>query len=188
MPGAATRALGLSAALLTGCASNGDVAAAQNGASSTPSPAASTIPTSIPSNTPFACDDAQFVTDQSAFASGALTGDQLVDICGSVTSVLTAKLTSSGNHGYFFVALPSGYQVEIVSNLDAMAAAPSAQPPAVWPWVAVGAYVYVQGRYYFDSSTSQGVDWTEDDTEASWTHTGYVAVCMPSGTNCTKYW
>jgi hypothetical protein len=174
--------------LLTGCASNGDVAAAQNGSPSSPSPAVSSTPTSAPSNAPYACDDAQFVSDQSAFASGGLTSDQPVDICGSVTSVLAAKLTGSGNHGYFFVALPSGYQVEIISNLDAMAAAPTGQPPSAWPWVAVGAYVYVQGRYYYDSSTSQGVDWTEDDTDASWTHTGYVAVCTSSGANCTKYW
>jgi hypothetical protein len=84
--------------------------------------------------------------------------------------------------------MPSGYQIEIVSNLDAMAEAPTDDPPATWPWVAVNDYVYVQGRYYYDSSSSQGVDWTEDDTSGSWPHVGYVAVCNSSGANCSKYW
>ena len=91
--------------------------------------------------------------------------DQLVDICGSVTQVLAKKATSSGTHGYFYVQMPSGYQIEIVSNLDAMAEASTDKPPTTWPWVAVGDYVYVQGRYYYDNSSSQGVDWTEDDTD-----------------------
>ncbi len=89
-----------------------------------------------------------------------------------VTQVLAAKKTSSGNHGYFYVQMPSGYQIEIVSNLDAMAEASTDQPPSTWPWVAVGDYVYVQGRYYYDSASSQGVDWTEDDTSGSWPHVG----------------
>jgi hypothetical protein len=67
-----------------------------------------------------------------------------------------------------------------------MAEAPTDDPPA-WPWVAVNQYVYVQGRYYYDSSSSQGVDWTEDDT-GSWPYIGYVAVCTSTGTSCTKYW
>jgi len=105
-----------------------------------------------------------------------------------VTQVLAKKTTSSGTHGYFYVELPSGYQIEIVSNLDAMAEASTDQPPSTWPWVAVNDYVYVQGRYYYDSSSSQGVDWTEDDTSSSWSHVGYVAVCTTTGTNCQKYW
>jgi hypothetical protein len=150
----------------------------------TPTP----VPTSTPSSTPYACNNTQFLTDQSEFASGTITADQFVDICGSVTQVLAEKKTSSGEHGYFYVEMPSGYQIEIVSNLDAMAEAPTDDPPSTWPWVAVNDYVYVQGRYYYDSSSSQGVDWTEDDTESSWEHVGYVAVCNSSGGSCSKYW
>ncbi len=153
-------------------------------ASATPSPA----PTSTASSTPFACNNNQFLTYQSEFAAGSISADQFVDICGSVTQVLAEKHTSSGNHGYFYVQLPSGYQIEIVSNLDAMAQASTDRPPATWPWVSVGQYVYVQGRYYYDNSSSQGVDWTEDDTSSSWQHVGYVAVCTSSGTSCSKYW
>ncbi len=150
----------------------------------TPTPA----PTSTPTGTPYPCNNQQFLTDQTNFANGTISGDQFVDICGAVTQVLPSKVTSSGNHGYFYVQMPSGYQIEIVSNLDAMAQAPTDQPPSTWPWVAVGDYVYVQGRYYYDSSSSQGVDWTEDDTSSSWQHVGYVAVCNSAGANCSKYW
>jgi hypothetical protein len=153
-----------------------------------PSPTPSGSPSSAPSALPFACNNAQFTTYQSEFAAGTLSGDQEVDICGNVTQVLAKKTTSSGTHGYFYVELPSGYQIEIVSNLDAMAEASTDQPPSTWPWVAVNQYVYVQGRYYYDSSSSQGVDWTEDDTDSSWSHVGYVAVCTASGTSCQKYW
>ncbi len=154
----------------------------------TAAPTATPVPTATPSSLPFACNNTQFLTDQSEFANGTISADQLVDICGSVTQVLAEKHTSSGNHGYFYVQMPSGYQIEIVSNLDAMAQAPTDDPPSTWPWVAVGDYVYVQGRYYYDNSSSQGVDWTEDDTSGSWPHVGYVAVCNSSGASCSKYW
>jgi cell division septation protein DedD len=154
----------------------------------TAAPTATPVPTATPSSLPFACNNTQFLTDQSEFANGTISADQLVDICGNVTQVLAEKHTSSGNHGYFYVEMPSGYQIEIVSNLDAMAEAPTDDPPSTWPWVAVGEYVYVQGRYYYDSSSSQGVDWTEDDTSGSWPHVGYVAVCNSSGGSCSKYW
>ena len=154
----------------------------------TPTAPPTATPTVAPTSAPFACNNTQFLTDQSEFAAGTISADQLVDICGSVTQVLAKKTTSSGTHGYFYVAMPSGYQIEIVSNLDAMAEASTDDPPTTWPWVAVGDYVYVQGRYYYDSSSSQGVDWTEDDTDSSWEHTGYVAVCNSSGTSCSKYW
>jgi cell division septation protein DedD len=157
-------------------------------ATAKPTATPTAAPTATPSSLPFPCNNAQFNSDQAAFAAGTITADQPEDVCGVVTQVLAEKKTTSGNHGYFYVELPSGYQIEIVSNLDAMAQASTDQPPATWPWVAVNQYVYVQGRYYYDSSSSQGIDWTEDDTSSSWSHLGYVAVCTDSGTNCQKYW
>ena len=157
-------------------------------ASAKPTAAPTATPTSIATTAAFPCNNTQFNADQSAFAAGTITADQPEDVCGAVTQVLAEKDTSSGHHGYFYVELPSGYQIEIVSNLDAMAEASTDTPPSTWPWVAVNQYVYVQGRYYYDSSSSQGIDWTEDDTSSSWSHLGYVAVCTASGTSCQKYW
>ena len=142
--------------------------------------------TSPPTTVPFACNDQQFLADQNQFGSGQISGDQLVDICGAVTQVLPEMDTKSGRHGYFYIEMPSGYHIKVVSNLDAMAQAPNDNPPS-WPWVTVGDYVYVQGRYYYDNAGSQGVDWTEDDT-GSWPNVGWVAVCDASGANCNKYW
>ena len=169
-----------------------DVALMGSGAKPKPTSPPTGTPTSTPTATPtgnaFTCNDTQFTTYQSEFAAGSISADQFVDICGPVTSVLAKKTTSSGTHGYFSIEMPSGYKIEIVSNLDAMAEASTDKPPSVWPWVAVGQYAYVQGRYYYDSSSSQGVDWTEDDTSGSWEHVGYVAVCDSAGTTCSKYW
>ncbi len=158
------------------------------GATATPTPASTPTPGSTPTPSSAApCNDQQFLNDQASFANGSLSGDQLEDVCGSVTQVLPSKVTSSGNHGYFYLQMPDGSTIEIVSNLDAMAQAPSNDPPSTWPWVAVGQYVYVQGRYYYDNSSSQGIDWTEDDT-GSWPYVGWVYVCDTSGNNCQKYW
>jgi hypothetical protein len=181
-----------------------DVSLTGTGGSPAPSPTPTAKPTATPTGTPtstptpvptatptagaFVCNNTGWATDQSEFAAGTISADQLVDVCGSVTQVLAKKKTSSGTHGYFYVAMPSGYQLEIVSNLDAMAEASTDKPPTTWPWVAVGDYVYVQGRYYYDNASSQGVDWTEDDTDSSWSHTGYVAVCNSAGGSCSKYW
>jgi hypothetical protein len=104
-----------------------------------------------------------------------------------VTSVLAEAHTSSGNHGYFFVQVAPGNAIKIYSNLDAMAEASTNKPPATWPWVAVGQYAYVKGRYFFDNASSQGIDWTEDDT-GSWPYTGYVVICTDATTNCNYYW
>ena len=102
--------------------------------------------------------------------------------------MLPPQTTGSGLHGYFYTTITgaSPSSIEIVSNLDAMAEAPSNAPPS-WPWVSAGDYVYVQGRYYFDDANSQGIDWTEDDTSGSWPHAGYVAVCSSVGTGCYLY-
>src|ERR1700733_5354946 len=78
-----------------------------------------------------------------------ITTDQPADLCGAVAAVEPARTTRSGRHGYFVVGLSSGQTITNVSNLDAMAQAPGGAPPARWPWVAVGDYVYVQGRYYY---------------------------------------
>lgn len=162
----------------------------------TPTPVPTPTPTIAPTNTPApspaptgtnSCNNQKFLNDQAAFANGSLSGDQLEDVCGFVTQVLPAKTTTSGRHGYFYVQMPSGYDIEIVSNLDAMAQAPSNDPPSTWPWVAVGDYTYVQGRYYYDNSSSQGIDWTEDDT-GSWPYTGDVVVCDQNKANCNFYW
>lgn len=158
-----------------------DVSLTGSSTGPTPTPAPTTAPA-------YPCNNQQFLNDQSAFASGSITGDQFEQVCGTVTQVLPSKTTRSGLHGYFYVQMPDGSQIEIVSNLDAMAQAPTNDPPATWPWVAVGNYVYVQGRYYYDNSSSQGIDWTEDDTSSSWPHTGDVVVCDNSGNNCNFYW
>ena len=115
------------------------------------------------------CDDAKFEQDQQQLASGALQGDQEVDVCGTVTRVLPAKDTRSGEHGYYFVQVAPGESIEIVSDLGEMNA-PS------WPWVKVGDYSYVQGRYYYDSASSQGIDWTHHGTSRSWESPGYVVI------------
>ena len=167
-------------------------------ATPTPVPTATPVPTPtpVPTNTPApspqptgtqSCNNQKFLNDQAAFANGSLSGDQLEDVCGFVTQVLPEKTTTSGRHGYFYIQMPSGYNIEIVSNLDAMAQAPSNNPPSTWPWVAVGNYAYVQGRYYYDNSSSQGIDWTEDDT-GSWPYTGDVVVCDNNKANCNFYW
>lgn len=183
---------------LTGTATASPSPTASASASPTSSPTAS--PTAKPTETPtvaptatptpaYACNNPGFVTDQSEFGSGKISSDQLVDICGQVTQVLAKKTTSSGTHGYFYVSVPGAASpgtIEIVSNLNAMGEDPN-PPPTTWPWVAVGDYVYVQGRYYYDSSSSQGIDWTEDDTDSNWEHTGYVVVCNSAGTSCNLY-
>ena len=180
-------------ALAAACSRGGSTG---SGATASSSPTLSGVPTATPTAAPtatptagaYSCNNTQFTTYQSGFAAGRIGADQFVDVCGAVTQVLAKKKTSSGTHGYFYVEMPSGYQIEIVSNLDAMAEAPNDDPPTTWPWVAVGDYVYVQGRYYYDSSSSQGIDWTEDDTSGSWPHVGWVAVCNSAGASCSKYW
>lgn len=117
------------------------------------------------------CNNAKFNADQAAYANGTLTVSYIEEnVCGVVTTVLAEKHTSSGNHGYYYVQLPSGYQIEIVCNLDAMTT-----DPAVWPWTKTGDYSYVQGRYYYDNASSQGMDWTENDT-GSWPTVGFVVI------------
>lgn len=117
----------------------------------------------------YPCNDARFLQDQKSFEDGNITADQPEDVCGMVTSVLPAKKTRSGNHGYFYVQVASGVQIEIVSDLDQMNA-------PKWPWVAVGDTTYVRGRYYYDNDDSQGIDWTHHGTSSSWHQAGYVVV------------
>lgn len=108
----------------------------------------------------YPCDDAKFLSDQKSFENGIASADQFEDVCGTVTPVLPARKTSSGNHGYFYIQVASGVTIEIVSDLDQMDA-------PKWPWVGVGDTSYVQGRYYYDNVGSQGIDWTHHGTSAS---------------------
>jgi hypothetical protein len=124
---------------------------------------------SQPAAKTFPCSDAKFLQDQQSFENGSITADQPEDVCGTVTAVLPAKKTESGNHGYFYVQVASGITIEIVSDLDQMNA-------PKWPWVAVGDSAYVQGRYYYDNSDSQGIDWTHHGTSSSWPQAGYVVI------------
>jgi hypothetical protein len=177
----------------TATASPSPTASASSSPTTSPTSSPTSSPTTAPTATPtpaYACNNAGFITDQNEFAAGSISADQLVDVCGQVTQVLAKKTTSSGTHGYFYVSIPGSASpgtIEIVSNLTAMAEASTDDPPSTWPWVAVGDYVYVQGRYYYDSSSSQGIDWTEDDT-GSWPYVGWVVVCNSSGAACSKYW
>ncbi len=122
-----------------------------------------------PSAGAWPCDDAQFAQDQQQFASGSLHGDQEVDVCGTVTKVLRSRTTYSGLHGYYDLQVAAGDVIEIVCDLGQMDA------PA-WPWVKAGDYSYVQGRYYYDDASSQGIDWTHHGTSGSWPTSGYVVV------------
>ena len=109
------------------------------------------------------------MSDQEQFANGALQGDQEVDVCGTVTTVLAERDTRSGLHGYYDLQVAPNDTIEIVCDLGEMDA------PA-WPWVKAGEYSYVQGRYYYDSASSQGIDWTHHGTSRSWSTPGYVVV------------
>ncbi|GAC1393491.1 MAG: hypothetical protein NVSMB31_12940 [Vulcanimicrobiaceae bacterium] len=138
----------------------------------TPTPTSVPTPTPAPTSTPvgtWPCNDAQFLSDQQAKAAGQLTGYTEEDVCGVVTQVLPSKVTASGLHGYYYVQVSPSYSIEIVCNLDVMNA------PA-WPWVKVGDYSYVQGRYYYDSTGAQGIDWTHHGTSSSWPTPGYVVI------------
>ena len=138
----------------------------------TPSPTATPNPTPQPTNTPgaYPCDDSKFLSDQQLLKSGAQSGYIEEDVCGTVTQVLPEKTTASGPHGYFYVQVDAaGDTIEIVSNLNEMNA------PA-WPWVSVGDYAYVQGRQYYDSNGTAGIDWTHHGTSSSWPTAGYVVI------------
>jgi hypothetical protein len=122
-----------------------------------------------PSGGSWPCNDQQFLTDQQQLANGSLQGDQEVDVCGTVTTVLASEDTRSGVHGYYDLQVAPGKTIEVVCDLGEMDA------PA-WPWVKTGDYSYVQGRYYYDSSGSQGIDWTHHGTGRSWSSPGYVVI------------
>ncbi|MFC5743265.1 DUF3465 domain-containing protein [Dyella tabacisoli] len=117
----------------------------------------------------FPCDDNHFLNDQKLFENGQLFQDVAENVCGTVTYVYPKKKTRSGWHGYFLVQVAPNTVIEIVSDLGQMNA-PS------WPWVAVGNYVTVRGRYYYDNESSQGIDWTHHGTGSSWGTPGYVVV------------
>ena len=121
----------------------------------TPTPAPSGYPTPVP------CDDAGFLKVQAAHPSGYTE----VAVCGTVTQVLPEKTTSSGLHKYFYVQVSSGVTIEIVTNIGETGEFT----------VNVGDYANVHGRYYYDNSSSQGIDWTHhNNAGASWPYPGYV--------------
>ena len=178
---------------ITPSASPSPVSSASPSATASPSSVPTASPSPSPSATPlaFTCNDAGFIADQTAFAAKSITADQPVDVCGTVAAVTAQTNTSGSNtHGYWYITIPEGassYNIEIVSNLTAMAEASTSQPPA-WPWVTVGQYAHVRGRYYYDNANSQGIDWTEDDTSNSWPQLGFVNICDAAVTTCVKYW
>ncbi len=126
---------------------------------------------------PAQCDNAQFVRDQARYARQfshrQVPYGQHLDlpehVCGSVVKVYRARRSRSGMHGYFLMSVAGGQPIRVVSNLDEMKA-PS------WPWVKVGDQVEVQGRYYYDGPSRQGLDWTHHGTSRRWPWAGYVSV------------
>ncbi|HEX7817447.1 hypothetical protein [Dyella sp.] len=120
-------------------------------------------------STTFPCNNNQFLQDQQLFENGEISDDQEENVCGTVTQVLPAKHTRSGNHGYFYVQVAPDVVIEIVSDLDQMNA-------PKWPWVHVGDSATVKGRYYYDNDSSQGIDWTHHGTSNSWPYAGYVVI------------
>ncbi|MFY9779149.1 MAG: hypothetical protein WAJ85_01400 [Candidatus Baltobacteraceae bacterium] len=115
------------------------------------------------------CNDGQFLRDQLRFADGELRGDQEVDVCGSVRSVLPMANTRNGLQGYFYVQVSPEETVQVVVDLDRMDAPP-------WPWFSPGVYAYVRGRYYFDGGDAQGIDWTHRGRSSSWPTPGYFVI------------
>ena len=153
-----------------------DVSVTGSSATPTPAPTAAPTPgaTPTPGSTPtpgaFPCNNQQFLSDQQALMNGTQSGYIEEDVCGTVTQVLPEKTTTSGPHGYYYVQVDTaGDTIEIVSNLNEMNA------PA-WPWVNVGDYSYVQGRQYYDSNGTAGIDWTHHGTSSSWGTAGYVVI------------
>ena len=80
-----------------------------------------------------------------------------------------SRTTRSGLHGYYYLQVAPGDTIEIVSDLGEMDA------PA-WPWVKPGDSSTVRGRYYYDSASSQGIDWTHHGASRSWPNPGYVVI------------
>ncbi len=109
-----------------------------------------------------ACDDAGFLR----IAAARPAGYTEVTVCGPVTRVLRRRTSRSGTHAYFFVRVDdAGDAIEVVTNVDETGSF------AVRP----GQYATVRGRYYYDNSGSQGIDWTHrSDPGASWPYSGYV--------------
>jgi len=110
-----------------------------------------------------ACDDAGFL----ALVARHPTGYTEVTVCGTVARVLPSRRTRSGEHGYFYVTVAAGRQIEIVTNLDEMT-----------PFtVNAGDRAEVRGRYYDDPDGTTGIDWTHrSEPTASWPQAGYVIV------------
>jgi hypothetical protein len=126
------------------------------------SPAPSARPVAAGFATPAACDNAGFIALQAQPGDGY----REVTVCGNVVQVLPEKITATGRHKYFSIALDAGgdtieiaTDVEITGEFD----------------VRVGALANVHGRYHRDSIGSQRIDWTNHIVAPSeWAYPGYV--------------
>ena len=116
---------------------------------------------------PAGCDDAGF-----AQIRAQQKAPWEVTVCGKVIRVPPSRTTRSGTHEYFYVDIPGGTPIEIVSNENEMGGA--------FP-VRVGDDALVRGRYYHDPDGTEGIDWTHHGTSATWRFSGYVVI------NGTKY-
>jgi hypothetical protein len=114
------------------------------------------------------CNNQKFLQDQQRFANGELQGDQEVDVCGPVRSVLPMGHTPNGLEGYFYLQVSPEETVQVVLDLDRMNAPP-------WPWFSPGVYAYVRGRYYFEGG-AQGIDWTHHGSSHVWPTPGYIVI------------
>ncbi len=117
------------------------------------------------------CDNKSFFQIQQSYENDHYNYKKNVPVhlCGIVVTTSYAHYTRSGLHGYFYLNLGNNIFIRIVNNLDKMKA------PA-WPWVKKGDYVELVGRYYYDSSRRQGVDWTHKGASRKWPYSGYVIV------------
>lgn len=123
-----------------------------------PAAAASGAPGSVASG----CDDAGFQQIRAQQKS-----PWEVTVCGNVIRVPPSRTTRSGPHEYFFIDIPGGAPIEVVSNENELG--------GYFP-VKVGDSALVRGRYYHDPNGTEGIDWTHHGTSSTWRFSGYVVI------------
>lgn len=114
------------------------------------------------SPSPGSCDDGSFTQIRAQQKA-----PWEVTVCGKVVRVPRSRATRSGTHEYFYVDIPGGAPIEVVSNENEMGG---------WFPVRVGDDALVRGRYYHDPDGAEGIDWTHHGTSASWRFSGYVVI------------